>query len=357
MICAAPPLRRPEINRLTDTTSANGHRGPATLKDIARALQVDVSTVSKVLSGGGISVRPETRQAILDEAQRLNYRPHASARNLRTRRTGVLGILLPNLMNPVYASIVRGAIRRAEQAGYVMLVADVEDEIASASVYQRLVSERRVDGLIVAVSSNSPEIVSVIENNPIAHVFVNRRSAIGRSVTVDDRAAGYLAAQTLADAGHKRLAFIGDSEMLDTAKRRRAGFAEGCRAAGLAPFADIVRPYSRKGGFDAIIEMLGLPERPTGVFASNLLVGIGALAALRASRIAVPDQVSVISLDGEEAQYAAPPMTAIALPLEEMGAAAVDEVLAILQGRAPKDVVIETGSQIILRNTLGPPPG
>ena len=341
---------------MTDDASDNAARGPATLKDIARALQVDVSTVSKVLSGGGISVRPETRQAILDEAQRLNYRPHASARNLRTRRTGVLGILLPNLMNPVYASIVRGAIRRAEEAAFVMLVADVEDEEASASIYQRLVSERRVDGLIIAVSSNSPEIISVIENNPIAHVFVNRRSAIGRSVTVDDRAAGYLAARTLADAGHRHLAFIGDSDLLDTAQRRRTGFAEGCAATGLMPFADIVRPYSRKGGYDAIMELLDRPERPTGVFASNLLVGIGALAALRARNIAVPGQMSVISLDGEEALYATPPMTAIELPLVEMGAAAVDEVVAILQGRSPKDVIIDSGSRVIMRGSLGPPP-
>lgn len=350
------PDHTPKSKRLTDDPTDGAIRGPARLKDIARALSVDVSTVSKVLSGGGISVRPETRQAIMDEALRLNYRPHASAQNLRTQRTGVLGILLPNLMNPVYASIVRGAVRRAEEAGYVMLVADVEDEAASATIYRRLVSERRIDGLIIAVSARSPEIVSVIENNPIAHVFVNRRSAIGRSVTVDDRAAGNLAARTLADAGHRHLAFIGDSDELDTAQRRRAGFTEGCVAAGLMPFVDVVRPYSRKGGYDGILALLDLPARPTGVFASNLLVGIGALAALRACNVAVPGQMSVISLDGEEAMYASPPMTAIALPLVEMGAAAVDEVVAILQGRSPKDVVIESGSRVILRESLGPPP-
>mgnify|MGYP003382999297 CR=1 FL=1 len=88
---------------MTDDAISEQPGRPATLKDIAKTLKVDVSTVSKVLSGGGISVRPETRQAIIDEANRLHYRPHASARNLRTRRTGAMGILLPNLMNPVYA--------------------------------------------------------------------------------------------------------------------------------------------------------------------------------------------------------------------------------------------------------------
>ncbi len=329
---------------------------PATLKDIASALRVDVSTVSKVLSGGGISVRPETREAIVAEANRLNYRPHASARNLRTRRSGALGILLPNLMNPVYASIVRGAVRRAEEIGYVMLVADVDDEASSTSIYLRLVSERRVDGLIIAVSARSREIVAAIEDNPIPHVFVNRRAAIGRSITVDDYAAGQLAARTFVEAGHRLLAFIGDSDDLDTAQRRRAGFQAGCTAAGLPPFLDVVGPYSRRGGYESGLLLLDAPERPTGVFASNLLVGIGALTAMRERKVKVPEALSIITLDAEDAIYAAPPLTAIATALVEMGARAVEEVDAILGGREPRDVVIENPPRLIIRESLGPPP-
>ena len=341
---------------MSDDGQDRGLPRPATLKDIARALKVDVSTVSKVLSGGGISVRPETRQSIIAEASRLNYRPHASARNLRTRRTGAMGILLPNIMNPVYSSIVRGAVRRAEEKGYVMLVADVDDEASSTSVYLKLVSERRVDGLIIAVNARSKEIVSAIEDNPIPHVFVNRRAAIGRSVTVDDRAAGYLAAITLAEAGHRHLAFIGDSDDLDTAQRRRAGFQRGVTELGLPPFLDVVGPYSRKGGYDSTLKLLEAKERPTGVFASNLLVGIGALSALRARKVRVPEDISIISMEAEDALYTSPPLTAIATSLVEMGARAVDEVDAILHGREPQDVVIEDPPRLITRESLGPPP-
>lgn len=341
---------------MNDDLHSKGLPRPATLKDIARALNVDVSTVSKVLSGGGISVRPETRQAIIAEANRLNYRPHASARNLRTRRTGAMGILLPNLMNPVYASIVRGAVRRAEEMNYVMLVADVDDEAASTSVYLKLVSERRVDGLIIAVSARSREIISAIEDNPIPHVFVNRRAAIGRSITVDDFAAGYLAAHTFAEAGHRRLAFIGDSDDLDTAQRRRAGFLKGCREAGLPPFLDVVGPYSRRGGYESGLKLLDAPQRPTGVFASNLLVGIGALAAMRVRKVKVPKDISIITLDAEDAIYTSPPLTAIATSLIEMGARAVDELDAVLRGREPKDVVIESPPRLIMRESLAPPP-
>jgi LacI family transcriptional regulator len=267
-----------------------------------------------VLSGG-ISVRPETRQAIIDEANRLNYRPHASARNLRTRRSGALGILLPNLMNPVYASIVRGAVRRAEEIGYVMLVADVEDEASTTSTYLKLVSERRVDGMIFAVSAQSKEIV----------------------------------------AGHKRLGFIGDSDQLDTAQRRRAGFTRACAEAKLK-FLDVVGPYSRRGGYESGLKLLDAKVRPTGVFASNLLVGIGALAAMRVRNVRVPQDLSIITLDAEDAIYANPPLTAIATSLVEMGARAVEEVDGILRGREPEDVVIATAPRLIVRESLGPPP-
>ncbi len=341
---------------MTDARGGKGLARPATLKDIALGLKVDVSTVSKVLSGGGISVRPETRQAIVDEARRLNYRPHALARNLRTRRTGALGILLPNLMNPVYAAIVRGAVRRAEALGYVMLVADVDDEATSTSVYLKLVSERRIDAMIIAVSTQSPEFVEAIENYPIPHLFVNRRSKIGRSVTVDDYAAGLLAAKTFAEYGHSRLAFIGDSDELDTAQRRRAGFVKGVKEAGLPPFIDAVGPYSRKGGYDSMLSLIDAQWGVTGVFASNLLVGIGALAAALERKVRVPEDMSIITLDAEDAIYTSPPLTAIKTSLDEMGARAVDEVDAMFRGEQPGDVVIETPPALILRRSLAQPP-
>lgn len=233
---------------------------PATLKDIALAVGVDISTASKVVNGGGISVRPETRSAILNEAARLHYRPHALARNLRTQRTGAIGILLPDLTNPIYAAIIRGAVRRAEGLGYVALVAETSDDAASASVYGKLVAERRIDGFIIAVAAQAA-LIAALEAQPVPHIFVNRRAAIGRSVTVDDAAAAQLAATTLIEAGHRRLAFIGDSDEMDTARRRRAGFLQAAAEAGLPAVIDAVGPYSRRGGFETCLALLGRTNR------------------------------------------------------------------------------------------------
>jgi LacI family transcriptional regulator len=328
---------------------------PATLKDIAAAVGVDVSTVSKVVNSGDISVRPETRQAILDAAARLQYRPHALARNLRTQRTGALGILLPDLTNPVYASTIRGAVRRAEEVGYVMLVAEVSDDAASASIYSKLVAERRIDGFIIAVAAQRA-LIEAIKTQPVPHVFVNRRATIGRSVTVDDAAAARLAARTLIEAGHTRLGFIGDSDEMDTARRRRSGFSAAARAAGLPPVIDATGPYSRRGGYDACLRLLQGKDRPTGIFASNLLVGIGALAAARRLGVRVPEDVSMVTLDAEDANFTSPPLTAIAMPLEEMGMRSVEELHAMIQGGEPKDVVVDIEPVLIRRDSVAPPP-
>jgi len=331
-------------------------RRPTTLKDIAKSLDLDVSTISKVLSGRGISVRSETKERILEEAKRFNYRPSSVARNLRTNLTGALGILLPNMSNPVYASIVRGAVKRASEIGYVMLVADVDDETDSTSAYLKLVGERRIDGIIIAVSASSKEIISAIQDNPIPHIFVNRRASIGKSVTVNDFAAGFLAARTLIEAGHKYLAFLGASDDLDTAQRRREGFAKACKEEGLPAFYDAVGPYTKQGGYESFTEILELKNRPTGVFASNLLAGIGALAAAWQKDVKIPDDISVISLETEDAMYTTPPLTTIQTSLEEMGARSVDEVEAIFRGREPVNVVVDEQPKLVIRQSLGPPP-
>jgi DNA-binding LacI/PurR family transcriptional regulator len=329
---------------------------PATLKDIAREVGVDISTVSKVLKDGSISVRPQTRQAIVDEARRLRYRPHAVARNLRQQRTGALGILVTDLTNPIYAVSVRGAVRRAEEIGYVMLLAEVPDEYTLANVYTRLVSERCIDGLIITGSTNTDEVIAAIEEYPIPHVLIYRRGPrAGISVTVDDESAGRLAANTLIRAGHRELGFIGGSDDMDTARRRRAGFTAACRAAGLPQVAVSLGPYSRRGGYESCLKLLDSTERPTGIFASNNLVGTGALAAARERGVQVPRDLSVITIDAEDAIYSAPPMTAIRMPLGEMGARSVEELDAIIRGEQPKDVVLDIAPELVERDSVAPP--
>jgi LacI family transcriptional regulator len=334
----------------TPPTDPRGRRS-ATLRDIAEVVGVDVSTVSKVLNASGtITVRPETRQRILDEVARTGYRPNAAARSLKFQRSGALGMVFPDLTNPLYATIVRGAVRRAAELGYATLVAELSDD---PSVLSRLVLERRVDGLIVATAQEVAG--GGIDGNatPIPFVYVNRRvEGANRSVIVDDEAAAALAADTLIEAGHRRLAFVGGPSEIDTARRRRAGFAAAYTRAGLEAPLDVVRPYSRAGGYDAAGEISRADPAPTAVFASNLLVAIGLLAGLREAGLRVPEDVSVITLEDEEAAYTAPPLTAVWLPFAHLGATSVDELHRVLEGQEPRDVVVSDAPYVVQRASL-----
>jgi LacI family transcriptional regulator len=327
-----------------------------TLRDVAAAAGVHVSTVSKVLGDGGIVVRPDTRDRILAAARELRYRPNASARSLRLKRTGALGMFLPDFTNPVYATIVRGAVRRAEELGYVMLLAEIRDNVPDA--YHHLVLENRIDGLIIATAQASSSLARELRKENIPHVFVNRRvRGAQRSVTVDDEAGAACAADALHSHGHRRIAMISGPASTDTARRRANGFVRACRRLRLEPIVSDEQPYTRAGGYAAMESLLSGRPLPTGVFASNLLAGIGALAAVHAHGLEVPDDVSLITFDDESAEFTHPPLTTVRMPLREMGEAAVDELRRVLEGETPSDVIVDTPPVLVERASLGPPPG
>jgi LacI family transcriptional regulator len=185
-----------------------GQSAGVRLVDVARAAGVGASTASRVLNGDPtISIRPETRERIFRAARRLNYRPNAFARGLKLARTMTLGMVIPNLAYPVNAEIIRGAERRAAAAGYVILLADAEEFVQAGEAYQRLLLERRVDGLLIASASTSEELLGELAEHGLPFVLVNRRvPRLGPSVTVDDALGMRLAVEHLVGLGHRRIA-------------------------------------------------------------------------------------------------------------------------------------------------------
>ncbi len=327
-----------------------------TLRQIAESVGCDISTVSKVLHGGNIRVRPDTAERIFAAAERLRYHPNAAARSLRLQRTLALGMLLPDLANPVYATIVRGAVRRAEALGYVMLVGELHHERAEEA-FERLLSERRIDGLIVATAEDSQELAAHLSADSRPFVFVNRSvTGASRSVTLDDEAGGALAAGALYEAGHRSLGLVAGPDEVDTAHRRRLGFERRCRELGLSePLVETTK-YTARGGYEATKRLLESTPRPTGLFASNLLVSLGALNAVHAANLAVPGDISLVGFDDDDiAAFTWPPLTGIRLPFEEMGEVVVNEIDRIIGGGAPRDVVVKTKPAVVMRATLGPP--
>ena len=355
------PSAPPGAERLSDgRPDAARSRGRARLSDVARLAGVGASVASRVLNGDPtVSVRDETRARILAAARSLSYSPDAFARGLKTARTMTLGLVLPNLAYAVNAEIIRGAEREASGQGYVLLVADAEEFSQAGDAYRRLLLERRVDGLLIASATTGSSVIEDLSSQPLPFVLVNRREAgVGVSVSLDDAAGERLAVEYLAGLGHRRIAHLGGPPEVDTARRRRAGFESGMRAAGLrAPrqYSDQV-PFSERAGYDAGLRLLCVDSRPTAIVAASLASAVGAIAAARATGLVVPDELSVVGFhDAPIAEFLNPPLTTVRMPLREMAEVAVRTLVALIAGERVADVVVATPPVVVERGSVAAP--
>lgn len=329
---------------------ADGER--VRLVDVAARGGVTKSVASRVLNADPtLNVRPETRQRVLVAAAELGYRAHAGARALAGAEARALALLIPDLSNPVYSRIIRGAYRRARQQGYVVLLAEDPADDEADEAFTDLVDTGRVDGLLIASARPDHRLLSSSRLAGIPHVFVNREvPGSGRNVGMDLAAASAVAVRHLHDLGHRRIGLVSGPSDLQPARAREQGFVEQLTELGLEPGHVAHGPFSEQGGATAAARLLSHGSRPTAIYCSTLGQAVGALHGIRTCGLRIPEDVSVVSYDDLPlADYLDPPLTTVAMPLVELGAAAVDAVLAQLSGAAPSDVAVPVRPTIIER--------
>lgn len=390
-------------------------RGPsggsrARLVDIASAVGVHPSTVSRVLNGNIThSIRPEVIEKIHAEASARGYRPNAMARALRERRTGALTFVVPLLRNPIWARLQRGALLRATERGYVVMIMEepVEDP-QPPGAYDYLVAESRADGLLIATAlrdgpgtggagaSASAEAEDDADNSKtrdkgqrmsvVPHVYVNRRGPdSGNNVIMDESAAVRMVVDHVADLGHRGVLLVDGPRTVDTVHRRVTTLRRHCAARGIRAVVRCTE-LTEKGGFEVVRRLLeaGPPPGkapsgasqsgtalPTAIAVGSIEQVFGVLAALRAARVPVPGEVSLVSFDDDESlAYLDVPVTSVRMPLAELGAAAVDALIARIDGGtgpdgvgtggpgtggAGTDVLITAPITLVPRGSTGPP--
>jgi LacI family transcriptional regulator len=342
--------------------SSAARRGTASrraprLQDVAALAGVHVSTVSRVLNGAPIRIGQDARDRVVEAARKLNYRPNASARGLKLAATGALGLLVPSLRTPVYAEIIHGAMAKAADRGFVVLMAEDAGEEAAPQAYSSLLQEGRIDGLLVASARAGG---SILQRNPadqLPTVFLNRRMlGTRRNVSMREEDAGHLAAQRFLAEGHRELAQIAGESALDTARRRLAGFVDGAAEAGIEPTI-VQAAYDEGDAKKAMRILLERSPRPTAVFISNLNQTIGAVSALGELGVEVPAEMSLIACDDDPIiDFLAIPVTTIRMPLAELGSAAVDLLLRQIEGRETWDYVVPSPPRLIDRGSVAAPP-
>ena len=326
------------------------------LVDVAAACGVTKSVASRVLNNDPtLNVRPETRQRILAAARELGYRAHAGARALAGSRARALALLIPDLSNPVYSRIIRGAYRRAREHGYVMLLAEDTAEDEADESFADLVEEGRVDGLLIASARPAHRLLSSARLARLPHVFVNREvPGSGRNVGMDLVEASATAVRHLHQLGHTSIGLVSGPPELHPARARERGFIDQMTALGLDPGHCARQPFNEEGGARAAAELLARSPTPTALYCGTLSQAIGALHTAHALGLRVPDDLSVISYDDLPlADFLDPPLTTVAMPLLELGALAVEAVLSQLGGAEPQDVAVPTKPAVVARASTG----
>lgn len=329
-------------------------RGPRRVRlvDVATKAGVTKSVASRVLtSDSTLNVRPETRERVLEAARVLGYRAHAGARALAGAEARALALLVPDLSNPVYTRIIRGAYRRARQQGYVVLLAEDMADEGPDEVFAELVESGRVDGLLIASARPGHTLLSSGRLQELPHVFVNREvSGSGHNVTMDLAKASATAVGHLYGLGHRRIGLVSGPLELSPAQARERGFVEAMNELGLDSSIIEREPFTEEGGANAAGRLLDSHRDITAIYASTLPQAVGALHGMRRRGCRVPDDVSLIAYDDLPlADYLDPPITTVAMPLIELGAAAVDSVVAQLRGEPAHDTLVQTHPKVVER--------
>jgi DNA-binding LacI/PurR family transcriptional regulator len=272
-------------------------------------------------------------------------------------------LIIPSLENVGFSEVTHGIQAAAAMAGRLVVVVEAEaveragDRLAMDDPYSRLISDGRVDGLIVAFATLDDHLVMQLAERGIPLVLVNRRTVgVHGSVVVDDERGSAVAVEHLVGLGHRRIGYVGLAAETDTARRREHGFRSAMSDAQLSvdPRWVAAGAPTLSGGRGAVEGMLGAldADRPSGLVVASLLGAIGVLTGLRAASIDVPTEMSVIAFnDHELAAHLEPPLTTVRMPNFQMGAEAVELLLEAIEGQAQRDLMIETPPEVIVRGS------
>lgn len=315
--------------------------GAATYKDIQRETGLSLATISKHYNGG--TVLEPNRLAIEDAARRLGFRANGFARNLRSRRSGTIGVLLPALDNDFHLTVIAGVESALREHGMSVIVSSSPD--ASAGAVELLLS-RMVDGIIAVPSAHDVEpLARAAVHIPVVQIDWRAAALHTDGVSLDNLAAGALAARHLLDHGHRRLAVIGGDQTISTMRERTSGFrAVLDRDAADVPDPMVITgPLTVGNGHAAMQRILVADPRPTAVFAANYELTVGAVIALNESGLALGRDLSLLGFDGLElAKVTVPKLTVIAQPTHELAVRAAERIRERLaNGGASTDDTID----------------
>jgi LacI family transcriptional regulator len=341
-----PPVKRTETRR-------------ATIRDVASAAGVSDMTVSRSLNAPN-TVRPETRRKVELAVSELGYEPNAMARGMRTSSTSTIGFILPDITNTTNASIAQAAELVFTRAKYrMMLLATGYSARAEADFLAR-VPGNIVDGIVVALSDETdPTIHELLSSLSVPYVVLDRDLPFATdSIKSEHESAMHEALRHLVRLGHRRIGLVMSPLVIRPGRARIEAFRAFMKEHGLADSDRLIRtvPQTVEDGRDAMTALLNENPRPSAIIVGSNQLTFGAMQAIRAAGLTIPDDISVIGADDKVlTDLLTPPLTVIWRDMAEVGRAAAKLLLARLSGDVGPPRNITINSELILRASCGPP--
>jgi LacI family transcriptional regulator len=287
------------------------------LKDIAHELSLSVSTVCAALQGRP-DISQATRDRVGDAVKRLGYQPNSVARSLVTRKSMVLGVIVPDLSRSFFSEVLKGVELVTSQAGYNLLVCNTAENAVKEDQMLHMLRSRQVDGVLLASAHDAGADgwrgwLSDLKSAGIPCVFVDRRFPGMHFVGGDDEGIGRLGTRHLAEQGYRRIAHIAGPQTISTAVGRKKGYLKTLEDLGIAPAPELViesNYHEESGGYDAMRKLLELPVPPDAVFAASDPIAIGAMEAALEAGLRMPEQLGLIGVGNHQySRYLRVPLT------------------------------------------------
>jgi LacI family transcriptional regulator len=332
---------------------------PLTLRDVAKRVGIHPATASRALNASTRHlVSAETATRVTEAAREMGYTPNSIARSLKTSRSMTVGVILPDLTNPLFPPIVRGIEDALLPAGFTALLANTDNDPERARAVVDALRLRQVDGWISAVATlHDPH----LDGSGMPMVLLNRQDEEGTPAVVgDDRDGIAQAVAHLVRLGHRRIAYVAGPQALSTGRARHRAYREVMASRRLACGPVLVRfgeSFTEVEGARALRSLLDDGVEFTAVLAGNDLMALGCYDALAERGLRCPEDLSVIGFnDMTFADKFAPPLTSVGIPHHEMGRRAAEQLLALLSGDADGPALTVLPAQLVVRSSTGPPP-
>jgi LacI family transcriptional regulator len=334
---------------------------PATLRDVATAAGVHPATASRALNlGTRLLVSEETAQRVAAAAERLGYRPNPVARSLRTRRSHTIGVLIPDLNNPLFPPIVRGLEDRLAEYGYVALIGNTDGDLNKERLVFEQMRARHVDGFVLATATfNSPILAEAAEAD-LPVVLMNRiaQDYPFSSVSVDNEQGVRAAVAHLVSLGHTRIGHVAGPQDISTGVSRLRGFHDGMRTHGLPVGEDqlvYATGYTVEEGLRCGRELLERASDLTAVLAANDMLAVGCYGALDELGLRCPEDISLTGFnDMPFIDRLRPPLSTVRFPHYQLGTEAATLLVERIDSGDRPVKILFLAPELVVRGSTAP---